>query len=152
MNTESSTSWTPPSRTSAPCSTACVPCATHASALLSPLALTCAPRSFPYLLLCYATLQIDYLAKFGFTRDQAYLLLSCCPCEGRISGIVDIPNAVATLALPLAIFDVDIRPKRTPGAPPVPGQPVLKRLPNVCKCDYRGTLPTFQNPSAKYDQ
>ena len=36
---------------------------------------------------------------------QAYLLLSCCPCEGRISGIVDAPNAVATLAIPTAIFD-----------------------------------------------
>lgn len=34
-----------------------------------------------------------------------YLLLSCCPCEGRISGIVDSPNAVATLAIPTAIFD-----------------------------------------------
>ena len=93
------------------------------------------------------------MAKFGFTRDQAYLLLSCCPCEGRISGIVDIPNAVATLALPLAIFDVDIRPKRTPGAPPAPGQPVLKRLPvrgDVCKCPYTGKAPTFQNPSANY--
>jgi formamidase len=39
------------------------------------------------------------------------LLLSCCPCEGRISGIVDVPNAVATLAIPLAIFDQDVRPK-----------------------------------------
>lgn len=38
-------------------------------------------------------------------EDQAYLLLSCCPCEGRISGIVDAPNAVATLAIPTAIFD-----------------------------------------------
>jgi hypothetical protein len=36
---------------------------------------------------------------------QVYLLLSCCPCEGRISGIVDSPNAVATLAIPTAIFD-----------------------------------------------
>ena len=36
---------------------------------------------------------------------QAYLLLSCCPCEGRISGIVDSPNAVTTLAIPTAIFD-----------------------------------------------
>jgi formamidase len=96
---------------------------------------------------------IDYLAKFGFTRDQAYLLLSCCPCEGRISGIVDIPNAVATLALPLAIFDIDIRPQRTPGVPPAPGAPVLKRMPrgDVCKCEYTGPKPTFQNPSAKYD-
>jgi hypothetical protein len=40
-----------------------------------------------------------------------YLLLSCCPCEGRISGIVDIPNAVATLAIPMAIFDRDVRPQ-----------------------------------------
>lgn len=36
---------------------------------------------------------------------QVYMLLSCCPCEGRISGIVDIPNACATLAIPTAIFD-----------------------------------------------
>lgn len=36
---------------------------------------------------------------------QVYILLSCCPCEGRISGIVDSPNAVATLAIPTAIFD-----------------------------------------------
>jgi formamidase len=39
-----------------------------------------------------------------------YLLLSCCPCEGRISGIVDVPNACATLAIPLSIFDRDVRP------------------------------------------
>lgn len=26
---------------------------------------------------------IDYLAKFGYTKEQVYLLLSCCPCEGR---------------------------------------------------------------------
>lgn len=72
---------------------------------------------------------IDYLFKFGYSKEQvlvslvhhiheskkletdkreyeqAYLLLSCCPCEGRISGIVDSPNAVATLAIPIAIFD-----------------------------------------------
>ncbi|KAJ1622270.1 Acetamidase/Formamidase [Pavlovales sp. CCMP2436] len=48
---------------------------------------------------------IKYLANFGYTEEQVYLLLSCCPCEGRISGIVDVPNAVATLAIPMAIFD-----------------------------------------------
>mmetsp|Transcript_17104 Transcript_17104/g.19788 ORF Transcript_17104/g.19788 Transcript_17104/m.19788 type:complete len:472 (-) Transcript_17104:170-1585(-) len=53
---------------------------------------------------------IKYLAQFGFTEEQVYLLLSCCPCEGRISGIVDIPNAVCTLAIPLSIFDRDVRP------------------------------------------
>jgi acetamidase/formamidase len=36
---------------------------------------------------------------------QIYLLLSCCPCEGRVSGIVDVPNACCTLAIPTAIFD-----------------------------------------------
>ena len=44
---------------------------------------------------------------------QIYLLLSCCPCEGRISGIVDVPNACCTLAIPIAIFD-QVRPR--PGA------------------------------------
>mmetsp|Transcript_9228 Transcript_9228/g.19158 ORF Transcript_9228/g.19158 Transcript_9228/m.19158 type:complete len:452 (-) Transcript_9228:158-1513(-) len=53
---------------------------------------------------------IKYLAKFGYTEQQVYLMLSCIPCEGRISGIVDVPNAVATLAIPLAIFDRDVRP------------------------------------------
>ena len=38
-------------------------------------------------------------------RAEVYLLLSCCPCEGRLSGIVDVPNACATLAIPIAIFD-----------------------------------------------
>lgn len=53
---------------------------------------------------------IKYLAQFGYTEEQIYLLLSCCPCEGRISGIVDVPNAVATLAIPTAIFDKDVKP------------------------------------------
>jgi hypothetical protein len=58
-----------------------------------------------------------------------YLLLSCCPCEGRISGIVDVPNAVATLAIPTAIFDQDVRPKK--GGPPV--GPRLVTRGDVCK-------------------
>jgi formamidase len=53
---------------------------------------------------------IEYLKKFGYTGEQAYLLLSCAPVEGRISGIVDIPNACATLAIPTEIFDKDILP------------------------------------------
>ena len=53
---------------------------------------------------------IEYLKKFGFTGEQAYLLLSCAPVEGRISGIVDIPNACCTLAIPTEIFDKNILP------------------------------------------
>lgn len=84
---------------------------------------------------------IDYLSKFGYTKEQVYLLLSCCPCEGRLSGIVDAPNAVATLAIPVAIFDQDIRPRKHG----VPSGPQLFRRPDVLKCTYDGTLPTTKN-------
>ncbi|HVY69353.1 MAG TPA: formamidase [Verrucomicrobiae bacterium] len=53
---------------------------------------------------------IEYLKKFGFTGEQAYAILGTAPVEGRISGIVDIPNACATLYLPTEIFDFNILP------------------------------------------
>ncbi|MGV9905666.1 formamidase [Streptomyces sp. NPDC003388] len=53
---------------------------------------------------------IEYLTKFGYSPEQAYLLLGAAPVEGRFSGVVDIPNSCATLYLPTAIFDFDIRP------------------------------------------
>jgi formamidase len=53
---------------------------------------------------------IEYLKKFGYSGEQAYMILGTAPVEGRISGIVDIPNACATLAIPTGIFDFDIRP------------------------------------------
>lgn len=53
---------------------------------------------------------IEYLKKFGYTGEQAYAILGTAPVEGRISGIVDIPNACTTLYLPTEIFDFDIRP------------------------------------------
>ena len=56
---------------------------------------------------------IEYLKKFGYSGQQAYLLLGSAPIEGRVSGIVDIPNACCSLYLPTAIFDFDIRPNKT---------------------------------------
>jgi len=53
---------------------------------------------------------IDYLTKFGYSREQAYLLLGAAPIEGRFSSVVDIPNSCATLYLPTEIFDFDVRP------------------------------------------
>ncbi|HEY8451844.1 MAG TPA: formamidase [Natronosporangium sp.] len=53
---------------------------------------------------------IDYLTRFGYSREQAYLLLGAAPVEGRFSGVVDIPNSCATLYLPTEIFDFDVRP------------------------------------------
>ncbi|KAL0040283.1 hypothetical protein WJX77_002258 [Trebouxia sp. C0004] len=80
---------------------------------------------------------IHYLAKFGYTKQQIYLMLSCCPCEGRISGIVDAPNACCTLAIPTAIFDQDIRPCKE--GPPV--GPKLINRGDLAKCKYDGSLP-----------
>lgn len=31
---------------------------------------------------------IEYLAHFGYTREQAYLLLGVAPIEGRIGGVL----------------------------------------------------------------
>ncbi|VAI50942.1 unnamed protein product [Triticum turgidum subsp. durum] len=70
---------------------------------------------------------IEYLSRFGYSKEQVYILLSCCPCEGRISGIVDAPNAVATLAIPTVIFDQDIKPKRLGNGPK------LRRFPDVLR-------------------
>jgi formamidase len=53
---------------------------------------------------------IAYLKQFGFSGEQAYLLLSSAPVEGRINDIVDIPNAYCTLALPIDIFEKSILP------------------------------------------
>jgi formamidase len=53
---------------------------------------------------------INYLTKFGYTGEQVYAILGTAPVEGRISGIVDIPNACATLAVPTEIFNFDVKP------------------------------------------
>jgi len=53
---------------------------------------------------------IEYMTKFGYSRAQAYSILGTAPVQGHISGVVDIPNACATLWLPTQIFDFDISP------------------------------------------
>ncbi len=57
---------------------------------------------------------IEYLGKWGYTGAQSYLIIGTAPVEGRVSGVVDIPNACCSLYLPTEIFDEDIRPPRTP--------------------------------------
>jgi len=53
---------------------------------------------------------IEYLKKFGYTGAQAYAILGTAPVQGHISGVVDIPNACATLWLPNEIFQWDMMP------------------------------------------
>jgi formamidase len=56
---------------------------------------------------------IEYMKKFGYTGAQAYSILGTAPVQGHISGVVDIPNACATLWLPTDIFDFDVMPNAT---------------------------------------
>ncbi len=58
---------------------------------------------------------INYLKTCGYTGEQAYIILGTAPTEGRISGIVDIPNACCTLYLPTEIFERNV----SPGGPSV---------------------------------
>ncbi|MBS1888709.1 MAG: acetamidase/formamidase family protein [Actinobacteria bacterium] len=55
---------------------------------------------------------IDYLGRFGYTREQAYVILGAAPVEGRISVVGGTPAGCCTLYVPTAIFDGDL----TPGA------------------------------------
>jgi len=84
---------------------------------------------------------IKYLAQFGYTEEQVYLLLSCCPCEGRISGIVDVPNAMATLAIPLAIFDKDVRPPKDMSAFELLAKGIHQVTKDCCISDEGGAVP-----------
>jgi formamidase len=53
---------------------------------------------------------IDYLTKFGYSPEQAYMILGAAPIEGRLSGVVDIPNSCSTVYIPTAIFDGPVAP------------------------------------------
>ncbi|KAG8705297.1 hypothetical protein FRC08_001735 [Ceratobasidium sp. 394] len=53
---------------------------------------------------------IEYIHSLGYTKEQAYLLMSCAPIESRVASIVDHPNASVTIGIPAEIFDRDIRP------------------------------------------
>ena len=69
---------------------------------------------------------VEYLKKFGYTGEQAYFILGTAPVEGRISGIVDIPNACCTVAIPTEIFEFDIRPSASGPTREVSGVSVAK--------------------------
>ena len=40
---------------------------------------------------------VEYFKKFGYSGEQVYFIIGTAPIEGRISGIVDIPNSCFTL-------------------------------------------------------
>jgi formamidase len=38
------------------------------------------------------------------------MILGAAPIEGRLSGVVDIPNSCSTVYIPTAIFDFPVAP------------------------------------------
>ncbi|SFN18333.1 formamidase [Pseudonocardia ammonioxydans] len=67
---------------------------------------------------------IDYLQQFGYSDIQAYMILGAAPIEGRLSGVVDIPNSCSTVYLPTEIFGFDVRPGKDGPTTIDPGQGV----------------------------
>jgi formamidase len=53
---------------------------------------------------------IRYLERYGYSGEQAYMLLAAAPIEGRLSCLLEHPNACTTLAVPKAIFDFPVHP------------------------------------------
>lgn len=80
---------------------------------------------------------IDYLTKFGYSPEQAYLLLGAAPIEGRLSGVVDIPNSCATVYIPTAIFDFPVTPTASDRSGSIPARARLAR--SRAEAGYRGS-------------
>ncbi len=55
------------------------------------------------------------MPAMGWTFEQAYLFLGAAPIEGRLGGVVDIPNCAVSLSIPLSIFDRHILPPEAGG-------------------------------------
>lgn len=53
---------------------------------------------------------IRHLKMFGYSGEQAYVLLAAAPVQGRISCMLEHPNVCCTLAIPTAMFDFAIGP------------------------------------------
>lgn len=51
------------------------------------------------------------------------MLLTAAPVEGRYGGVVDLPNASASISIPTRIFDVDILPQDLVAGPASYGRP-----------------------------
>jgi formamidase len=54
---------------------------------------------------------IRHLQRYGFTGEQAYVLLAAAPVHGHISCMLEHPNVCCTVAIPSSIFDFDIGPR-----------------------------------------
>lgn len=51
-----------------------------------------------------------WLEKFGYSHEQAYMLMATAPIKSRILAVPNIPTANVSVGLPVQIFDFDIQP------------------------------------------
>lgn len=68
---------------------------------------------------------IDYLVAWGWTREQAYIILSCAPVETKVVATANKPNFVVSLGLPLDAFKFDISPRAWTGRVEMTGPAVV---------------------------
>ncbi|KAL1407738.1 hypothetical protein Q8F55_007172 [Vanrija albida] len=54
---------------------------------------------------------MQYLGKMGYSREQAYVLMSAAPIEVKVVAAANQPNYVVSVGLPVDIFEFDIRPR-----------------------------------------
>ncbi len=84
--------------------------------------------------------------QFPPCQPLTFFIISRSPCEGRIAGVVDVPNACVSLAIPVAIFDQDIRPNKD--GPPT-GPRLINRGGVLPQVPYEGDLPRTAIPFNK---
>ena len=84
---------------------------------------------------------IEYLKTCGYTDEQAYIIIGTAPIEGRVSGVVDIPNACVSIYLPTGIFKRSVVPEEVPSRvareaqlPHAPGDPQI----NLTRVEVQG--------------
>lgn len=50
---------------------------------------------------------VAYLERYGYSGEQAYVLLAAAPVEGRINSLFDPPSACCSVSVPIKIFDFE---------------------------------------------
>jgi formamidase len=68
---------------------------------------------------------MQYLEKQGYSREQAYVILSATPVESKVVATANQPNMVISVALPVDIFQFDILPRSILNAKPEITGPAL---------------------------
>jgi formamidase len=53
---------------------------------------------------------MEYLQKFGYSHEQAYMIMAVAPIEAKVLTVPNIPTANVSVGLPTQIFNFGVRP------------------------------------------